>query len=193
MNQITCQTRFPSLYFLTMKNITPAELVEKIKAINGNVFVTLETLTDAKARKTNNPFGIILKQSIAHVAIGHNYQNAVNRQGIREENENAGAFVAAPLPWGEWLVPNRLITHKGEIYVRTQTTSGMRRNRAPRVKYRDTAGKFLSREAVKPLLPEKKESARQAAFGNKGEVEVRTLKLSSIRRIRIGGETLTVK
>jgi hypothetical protein len=176
-----------------MKTITPAELVEKIKAINGNVFVTLETITDAKAKKTGNPFGTILKQSIAHVAIGHNYQNAVNAQGKREENENAGEFVAQPLPWGEWLVPNRLIGHKGEIYVRTQTNPSVRFGRPAKVQYRDTEGKFLSREAVKPHLPVKAESARQAAFGNEGKIEVRTLKLSSIRRIRIAGETLTVK
>lgn len=175
-----------------MKKITPAQLVERIKTINGNVFVTLETLTDAKARKTGNPFGTILKQSIAHVAIGHNYEAAVNRQGIREDNVPTEAFKANALPWGEWLVPNRLITHKGEIYVRTQTNPNMRHNRAPRVQYRDTAGKFLSRAEVKPLLPAKSESARQAAFGNEGEVTVRTFKLSSIRRIRIGGETLTV-
>ena len=174
-----------------MKEITPAQLVQKITAINGNVFCTLETLTDAKAKKSC-PFGTVLKQSIAHVAIGHNYQNAVNAQAGRDENENAGTFVAAPLPWGEWLVPNRLIAHKGEVYVRTQTTPSVRSGRPAKVQYRDTTGKFLSREDVKPHLPEKKESARQAAFGNEGEIQVRTLKISSIRRIRIGGETFKV-
>lgn len=176
-----------------MKTITPAELVKKITEINGNVFCVIESLTDSKARKTGNPFGLILKQARALVSIGANYENAVNAQGGREQNDNAGAFEAAPLPWGEWLVPNRLITHKGEIYVRTQSTPGMRKARPARVQYRDAEGRYLSREQVQPFLPEKKESARQAAFGNAGEIEVRTLKISSIRRIRIGGETLTIK
>ncbi len=196
---MTCIVLIPRYCINTMKTITPQALVEKIKAINGNVIVVVETLTDAKAlvkdreTKAPNTFGTILKSSVARVAIGANYQNAVNRQGIREENENAGEFVAEPLPWGEWIVPGRLIGNKGEIYVRTQTTPGMRKNKPFIVKYRDLNGKFLSYDEIKNLLPVKKESARQEEFGNVEKIEVRTLKISSIRRIRIGGETLTVK
>jgi len=57
-------------------------------------FVALETLTDARARKTGNPHPKILKRSRIQVVIGHRYENSVNNQRAREGKE--ADFEASP-------------------------------------------------------------------------------------------------
>ena len=74
--------------------------------------------TEVKMNKTNNPyFGRVTKLSIERMQFGYSYQNAVNNRldKVGEEKD----FIADKLVWGEWLYPNKVITHKGALYMRT--------------------------------------------------------------------------
>lgn len=179
-----------------MQTITHKKLVEIIANSTGAMPVGLLTETDARALKTGNPFGEITKRVRVVAFVGANYEKAVNREAERQGG--IGGFKAEKRPWGEWLVPNKLATHKGETYLRTQSTPGQRnRNRARILFYRGENGQFLSRDEVKKFIPEKSVSARQAAVGvgatdGRKQVDVREYKLSSILQIRIGGRTYQV-
>lgn len=176
-----------------MNLIKFSELVALIDAHKGAKPVGIRATTDTKAHKTNNPHGKITKTVRAVGMVGANYEKSVNSQlqksGIKSEYE----FEASKLPWGTWLIPNKVITHKGKLYLRTQTTSGMRRKQAARVLYyRDEKGQFISKEEARKFIPEKTGSAKQADVGLEephAQVWVNTYMFDSLDKIRIGGKT----
>ena len=170
-----------------MKALTQDELVQVLRK-PGNVIVGIDSLTDSKARKTGNPFGTIFKRTRCVAMVGAEYGKAVNRQGEREGFK--AEFVADSLPWGEWLIANKVITHKGELYLRTQTTAGMRRKRPAIVRYIGEDGNPIAREKALEYVPASKGSAKQEKCGVYGEVMVRTIKMANILRLRINGETV---
>ena len=174
-----------------MKSITHSQLLKLIENTKGAAIVGLTALTDAKARKTGSPFTNGVNKHVRAVGfVGADYGAAVQREGARQDASLAAGFQAKPLPWGAWLVPNKVITHKGELYLRTQSTPGQRKRQPARLlAYRDNDGKFLSPAGVKPFLAEKVESSTQAAVGLEGKIDVRTYKFSSIRTVRINGRT----
>lgn len=151
--------------------------------------VGLLALTDSRARKTGNPYGTIYKQVRAVGFVGADYELAVNREAIRQEQ--SATFQGESLPWGQWLIPHKVIQHNGKLYLRTQTTPGNRQRQAAKVIcYRDTNGKFLARDDVKPFLPVVRESAKQQnETGIDKTVWVRTYAFDSIQKIRIAGTT----
>ena len=175
-----------------MKSLTHSQFVKIIQSTQGAAIVGLEAITDAKPLKTGNPFDGINKHVRAVGFVGANYGEAVKREGERQ-GADASGFVADSRPWGQWLIPNKVAEHKGELYLRTQSTPNQRRKQPARLlAYRDNSGKFLSRDEVKPFLPKKTESAKQAAAGLAGKVDVREYKFSSIRKVRVNGETFAL-
>jgi hypothetical protein len=176
-----------------------------LQGIKGMAIVGIEALTDARANKfarvsdedkakgikrgTPNPFGTIHKLVRTTGFVGVDYEASVNREASRQGG--TASFDADPLPWGEWLIPSKVITHKGNLYLRTQTTPGTRRKVACKVlSYRGENGQFLSREQVKPYLPEAKESNKQQEeTGITETVWVRTYAFNSIQKIRINSQT----
>ena len=175
-----------------MKSLTHTQLVSLITAHKGAAIIGLEAITDAKPLKTGNPFDGINKHVRAVGFVGANYGEAVKREGSRQ-GVDASEFVADSRPWGQWLIPNKVAEHKGELYLRTQSTPNQRRKQPARLlAYRDNNGKFLSRDEVKPFLPKKTESAKQAAAGLVGKVDVREYKFSSIRKVRVNGQTFAL-
>lgn len=182
-----------------MFTLTHSELLQRLSNLNGAAPVGIVALTDAKALKTNNPFPnrTVMKQVRAVGFVGANYEAAVKREGERQGAEAAGFFVAASLPWGKWEIPHKVISHKGALYLRTQTTPGQRNRQPAKVlAYRDTAGKFLSRDEVKPFLPAPSYSVKQGNVGigedASEQVMVRTYAFSSLRKIRLEGITYNV-
>lgn len=168
--------------------LSAAQFLNWIKESKGALLVGIESLTDSKARKTNNPFGKILKRARFVGLIGGNYEKSVNNE--MERQDAAGEFKAEPLSWGEWDVVNKIIIHKGEYYIRTQSSPGQRKkSKAKILDYRNEDGQILSREKVAPFLPEKADSARQSEVGLAEKVEVRTFSIKSIRKVRISGVT----
>lgn len=176
-----------------MKSLTHSQFVKIIENTQGAAIVGIEAITDAKPLKTGNPFNGINKQVRAVGFVGANYGEAVKREGERQGAEKAADFVASSRPYGKWLIPNKVATHNGELYLRTQSTPNQRRKQPARLlAYRDNEGKFLSRDEVKPFLPKKTESAKQSAAGLVGKVDVREYKFSSIRKVRMNGQTFAL-
>jgi len=177
-----------------MKTITKENLVARLQGTPGTIFVGIEALTDAKARKTGNPApdGLIFKRVRGAAMVGADYQTSVKNESLAQGGK--GEFKAAPLPWGEWLIAGKVISHKGENYLRTQSRPGQRRVAATKVLgYFAKDGAPLSFDAISAFLPEKSESKKQIAAGiaadKKEQVWVNTYKFSSIQKIRIDGQT----
>jgi len=174
-----------------MKTISQLELIGKLADRKGAVICGLLTLTDAKAKKTGNPYGTIYKLVRSVGFCGANYQAAVEREAIRQNTETN--FQSENLPWGKWEVFGKVISHSGEWYLRTESTPNQRQIQSARVlAYLDAAGNVLDREKIKQFLPVARESAKQQAAGLNKTIFVRTYKFNSILKIRIFGETYGV-
>ena len=178
-----------------METLTHSQLFSAVTSRAGMTFIGIDSLSDARALKNGNPFSekTILKQSRFVGHVGASYENAVIREAAKQGI--ASDFESAPLPWGSWEIPNKIISHKGERYLRTQTIAKVRKTRPAVVKYRDITGKFLSYNEVEPFLPKPSFSALQSAEGLASEVEqvhIRTFKFSSLLRVRINGKTYKV-
>lgn len=175
-----------------MKQITYSELIGRLEVSRGAMPVGIRATTDAKARKTGNPYGIISKVVRAVGFVGADYEIAVKNTGIKQGISETVNFVASKLPWGEWLIPCKVITHKGAYYLRTQTTSGMRNRQGAKVlAYFSESGEILSYRQVALFLPGASHSAKQENVGitnTDSQVWVRTYRFDSIQSLRFGGE-----
>ena len=160
-----------------MQTITHDTLAALLRNRLGAVILGLETVTTPKARKGAPP--LIEKVARGSALVGGSYGNAVTKQ-------SGQTFVPEGLPWGEWLVPNKVITHKGELYLRT-----IARNQKPMRSHFLSAGEPIEKEKVAPFLATPAPSARQESVGltGKRQVSVRTVKFDNIRTIKIKGET----
>ena len=166
-----------------------------ISGMSGASIIGFEALTDAGAKKTNNPFPdkVVFKKVRGSALIGADYELGVKNELLKQGVE-LPEFNATSLPWGTWKIPNKLIEHKGEYYIRTQSRPGQRRAVPVKVLcYQDKNGNALPVNEVKPFLPVKAASNRQIDAGmsreTKEQVWVRNYKISSLLRIRINGET----
>ena len=104
--------------------VTPNEFAEVINNLKGCQFASIAYVSDTASIDKKliggkkNPYNGKLKSitTMSGIQIGANYENAVNNR--TEERE----FVAESLPWGEWMRPNYLISHKGNVYLRAYKT-----------------------------------------------------------------------
>lgn len=178
------------------KELNHEELKDLIANTNGAALVGMVCETEEKLLKTNNPFGPILKRIRTVGIVGADYEQAINnqldKQGIKD------SFESSNLPWGKWLIPNKIIEHKGQLYLRTQTTPSARRKIPVKVlSYRDiNSGRYVNAEDIKPFKPAKSVSGKQEMVGLENaeeQVWIRTYKFDSINKIRYGGKTFTIK
>ena len=176
--------------------LTQSELLAKLRASNGALIVGIEAITDAKAQKRDietrkflNPHGAILKHVRAVGIVGADYQTSVLNEALRQDK--SATFEASALPWGEWLVPGKVITHNGKLYMRTQCTPGQRRKQPARVlSYRNESGQFIAKSDATQFIPARVESAKQQSeTGITKTVWVSTYAFDSIKKIRMGGNT----
>ena len=163
-----------------MNAITQANLLSLLSDIKGATFATLVTKTDAKLKKTGNPFGDVHKVSRVNVCLGFQYENAVNRQRTREDG--IADFEAAPRQWGQKISP-MLVEHKGRLYLETKVEKSLG------TVYRDSKGNEIDPVAVKPFLPVRSPNARQ---DTEKEILVRDYALDSILGITVGGKEFVV-
>jgi hypothetical protein len=177
-----------------VKTLTHSQLVSLISSIRGAAPIGLETVTEAKVRKTGNPFKGIYKECRVVGWVGVRYGDSVNREMTRQGID--GKFEVEPRPWGQWLVPNKIAEHKGNLYLRTQSTPGTRKRQPAKVlRYRDETGRFLAREEIAPFLVEASASKKQAEAGlidKSDQIMVREYKFDSIKKIRVGGKTYSL-
>lgn len=100
-----------------------------IESINAQILVlvsnvkaaTFAEITYESEEKIPQKFGIgkVSKICRGSVQLNYTYENAVNNR-IEKEGKEAN-FKAESLPWGTWFIPNLLIEHKGEFYLRYYT------------------------------------------------------------------------
>lgn len=174
-----------------MKTITHKELVASVASKAGAMPVGIVATVDAKLLKTGNPFGNVSKRVRAVGFVGAKYGASVAREGERQ-GVDASTFEASTLPWGQWLIPNKVIAHKGAMYLRTQSTPGQRQRQPAKVlAYVGSNGGKLTHEQVFPFLPAKSVSAKQVEAGLDAskQVDVRTYAFASIERVRLNGCT----
>lgn len=174
-----------------MKTITHKELVATVAEKAGAMPVGIVATVDAKLLKTGNPFGTVAKRVRAVGFVGAKYGASVAREGERQ-GVDASQFEASSLPWGQWLVANKVIAHKGAMYLRTQSTPGQRQRQPAKVlAYVGGNGQRLTHEQVSPFLPAKSVSRKQTEVGldESKQIDVRTYAFASIERVRVGGQT----
>ena len=163
-----------------MNAITKQSLLALLAEVKGATFATLVTKTDARLRKTGNPFGNVEKVSRVNVCLGFQYEAAVNRQRTREGTE--ADFEAAPRQWGERISP-MLVEHKGRIYLETKVEKSLG------CTYLGSNGQEISSEQVASFLPARKPSARQET---EKEILVRDYSLDSILSLSFRGEEYVI-
>ena len=162
-----------------MQTITQNQFVEMLLQRKGANIIGLITETEPKSRKTGNPFKEIKKLVHRTVVTGAKYKEAIIKQG-------AESFDADPLPYGKFLIENKIILHEGELQLRT-----VYRNAPKPVKIQFVAdGEEVAKEVVDKYLTKSKPSAKQERVGvtGKKQVKVRNYKLSNIKEIRMNGE-----
>ena len=99
-----------------MKKVSHAELVNIISNVRGCKFAHITTNTEVKVKR-DCPFQNVRKVTSRRVQINYGYENAVNNH--LERNGEQRNFVGGSLPWGAWLIPNKVIEHKLNLYLRT--------------------------------------------------------------------------
>lgn len=164
-----------------MEFIDQKQLLSILSGIRGATFATVITETDARLKKTGNPFGKVVKLSRVNVTLGFQYAAAVNRQRAREDS--ATDFEARDRQWGERIAGTVLVMHKDRLYLETKVEKSLSHQ------YFTESGKPLSDADVAPFLPSRGKSRQNVAR----EIIVRDYALDSIRVIVTGGKTFMVQ
>ena len=174
---------------MTTQTIPTTQFITEVDFFNlvmglikrGTVIVSFHSTTDARLKKTGNPFGDCTKQSHVNGILGYIYENSVNNQREREAKANgteAEKFVAQPRKWGVRL--NRaFVLHNGHLYITVKVERSLE---PPR--YFDEKGNELSKEQVEPFLPKQYKSTTQDL---EKEVITRDYGMNSFDSIKVNG------
>ena len=164
-------------------SIPESHLVEILSNQKGAAPVTLSAMTDTKARKTGNPYKAIYKFAVVNGMIGVNYENAVNRQQVRE-GAVEGTFEAKARQWGEQ-VNKSLVVNGDKYYISIVNPKSCKAK--PRYYGQRTDGSLvrISSEIAKQFIPEHKKATNQ---GTDKEIVFRNYSLGNIRTVAIGGK-----
>jgi len=148
----------------------------------GHSLIGLTILTDARLKKTNNPYGKVLKKTRLLANIGFHYSNSLDNQAKRE-NKNIDFQVQARR-WGKRLENSSLVEHKGNHYLECKVEKTFE------VNYFLENGAPIEKSAIEEFLPKKSESSTQDELTKK--IILRDIKLENILSMRIQGENVLV-
>ena len=142
------------------------QILSTVLARKGAI-ATFITQRPLKVRKGEQP---IIKTSEFQARIGVNYDNIAAVQEKRENGElpaqNAG------LPWGQWVVPNYIISHNDALYVRCTTVNND-----------FNVCTVYTRDGVLINASEAKRAALASEFSS-SDSEVFNIKLNSVVEVR---------
>ena len=152
----------------------------------GYSFAGLQTLTDARAKKTDNPFKdkIILKESQLLVNVGFHYSNSLVNQAKRENVSTD--FDVQPRKWGIRLPNSPLVEHKGNYYLEAKV------EKVFQTRFTDIDGNELSKEDVNPFLPKKINQWGATQDRLEKKIYLRDFKLASIQKFAFDGKIYLV-
>ena len=159
----------------TLSKPSAQSIIDLLLNYSGHGFVGLTTLTDARALKTGNPFGKILKKTKLTANIGFHYKNSLINQAKREGKDTN--FDIQPRRWGVRMENAPLVKHKDKHYLEYKAEN------VQSVEYFDEQGNSLSAEQVAPFLPKKSHSSTQDKLDKK--VILRDVDVENILSIRI--------
>jgi hypothetical protein len=110
--------------FVNLVNLSESKkkLITSIARLQGCKFAHIVTETSVKIPKKYGIVGEVTKVTDKIVQINYSYEKAVNNRLEREGKEPN--FIAQSLSWGEWLIPNKIIIHKGFGYLRLYDFKG---------------------------------------------------------------------
>ena len=150
-------------------------IIDLLINFNGHSFIGLTTLTDARAKKTNNPYGKILKKTKLLANIGFHYKNSLNNQAKREGKEID--FDIKPRRWGVRMENTPLVKHKEKYYLEYKAEN------VQSVEYYTEQGEELTKEQVQEFLPKKSTSSTQRELTKK--IILRDVAIENILSLRI--------
>ena len=157
--------------------LSTLDFLSLLRGKMGTLIIGLETVTSPTVKK-GGPSEVV-KFSKGRVVIGASYAKAVRAQG-------GEGFESSSLPWGEWLISKKVVSHKGEFYL-----ASVRRNSPPLKSYFTSQGEKIEKAEIVPFLRKAYDNKRQSEAGVKGkkQVDFKLIKFSSIKTIKYGGRT----
>lgn len=176
-----------------MQTINTSSLLSVLNTIANGTFVGVRSLTEPKMRKTNNPFNghRVQKMTIQTLQWGYDYANAVNNRIGDTKHET---FESAPLKWGEWLVPNKVIIHKGRLYARFYKVDNPSATQKVYYLIDGEVATTEQEQVIKSFLIAPSSSARQAEVGlTEHQVKPRDFAFESIVGLSANGENYVVR
>lgn len=176
---------------MTTTTINQEQLISILNNVKMATFVQVVYKGVQKTKKRNNPFGEIKKQTKINATFCGSYENAVNNR-LKKAGFEAD-FEAKPLPWGQWLKPNRTISHNENTYVRLY----MHKNSNPKSQFWHNNKPLEGDELVnaKMFFNEHSESKRQAEAGLQFEDQSKpfNVNIANILEIKINNEHYIVE
>lgn len=157
-----------------------------LESVSGCQFGSIEYISEGGIpKKVIN--GVVTKLVKAQIQFNYSYENAVNNRLEKQGNE--GSFEADKLPWGEWLIPNKIITHKGSLYVRYYDYVGANKDSNWFVNGTPATDEELDK-IFTYLRSKDNSSKKQAEFGLiDNQVKPKVVKAENIISMRVGGTT----
>lgn len=179
-----------------MQTLTHDQFVEIMLGRRGAFFATIDTITEPKMRKTDNPYLGVMKHSRVNGQLNWIYENAVNNQRYREaqpidENGEIEHFTPEARRWGvriqrEDNTYTPLVVHekKGETFFYLE----MKVLRSIASKYM-LDGKEIDKELIRPFLYEASEGRQEV----ENPVILRDYSVSSIQSVTMDGSLYLLK
>ena len=162
-------------------------LFDAIVAVRGCQFANLVYLTDGGIPQYVLGKGVVVTKLVrTDIQVNFSYEKAVNNRLAKQGNERC--FEAEDLKWGEWEIPNKVITYKGARYLRYYVPANADISSVWFVNGKiATAEEFAKIMAY--LQSKDKTSHKQAKAGLvDNQVVTRSIKFDSILRLTMNGE-----
>lgn len=156
-------------------------LIDEIRNLVGCKIANIETLTEVKLPKKSG-LQCVTKFAEGEVQLNYSYSNAVNNRLEKQGDDRS--FTSKPLPWGNWFIPNKVIEHKGNYYLRYYLMKGKELNETYFVNGRPATQSEIDiiKEYDKPST-----SATQTAVGLlENQVEPKVVRFENIVSLKCG-------
>lgn len=139
-------------------------LLNILENCKGCKFVGITYVSDARLKKTGNPFAkdSVTKITRINCQFNYDYETAVKNRIAKNDGEKDN-FVGEKLPYGVWVTPNKIIKHNENIFVRFYRI----KNAKSQVRYFINGDEASAEqtEIIKQFLPTISESKKQNEAG----------------------------
>lgn len=162
-------------------------LYDLLKEIKGCQFAHVVLKTKVRVPKKLG-LGDVEKVFDGNVQLNYSYENAVNNR--LEKNGLDGDFNSLSLPWGEWDIPNKIVTHNSKYYMRYYLVKSGDASKKPKVRFivngRDATDAEVN---IIKIYDNKSYSSRQAAKGlTENQVSARVVEFCNVVEVSVGGK-----